>query len=71
MNNPQPVPPSSTNVAPTLGSMVGVVAGLVATSKLGFDPVTPTGGSIAIGVTGLVTALFHWLGKATGIPGLG
>jgi len=71
MNSPQPTPASTTNVAPTIGSMVGGVAGLVATSKLGLDPTAPAGGALVVAVSGVVTAIFHWLGKLTGIPGLG
>lgn len=72
MNNPQPVPaPSTTNVAPTIGSLVGGVAGLVVASKLGLNPVEATGGSVVVSVGTLITALFHWLGGKTGIPGLG
>jgi hypothetical protein len=71
MNSPQPVPSGTTNVAPTLGSLIGGIAGLVTASKLGMDPLSPAGGSVAVSVTATVTALFHWIGKATGIPGLG
>jgi len=71
MNSPQPVPASTTNVAPTVGSLVGGVAGLIVASKLGLNPLEADGGAIAVGIGGLVTALFHWLGKLTHIPGLG
>lgn len=71
MNSPQPVPSSTTNVAPTVGSIVGGVAGLVVATQLGLNPVDASGGSVVVGVGALITALFHWLGGKTGIPGLG
>jgi len=69
MNSPQPMP-SGPNVAPSFGSMVGGVLGLVTAAKLGLNPLNIDGGSVAVGVCVLVTAFFHWLGKKTGMPGL-
>jgi len=72
MNTPQPVPPGTANVAPTVGSLVGGAAGLVVASKLGLNPLDPaSGGPIVVSIGAAITALFHWLGKLTGIPGLG
>lgn len=72
MNSPAPVNPSSTNVAPTLGALLGTSAGLIVASKLHLDPTDVTsGGALVATVSTLFTALFHWLGQKTGIPGLG
>jgi hypothetical protein len=72
MNSPQPVPSTGTNLAPTIGSLVGGAAGLAVVGKLGLNPLDPySGGSILVAITTLFTAAFHWLGKKTGIPGLG
>jgi hypothetical protein len=59
-----------TNVAPTVGSLVGSAAGLAVASKLGFNPFDPAGGSIVAAIAAIITAGFHWLGKRTGLPGL-
>ncbi len=71
MNAVQPTPaPSGTNVAPTLGGLIGSAAGLVVASKLGFNPLDPAGTGVVASVAATVTAIFHWLGRKTGIPGL-
>jgi len=72
MNAVQPIPPapSGTNVAPTLGGMLGSAAGLIVAGKLGLNPLDPVGGSLVASIAAGVTAVFHWLGKKTGIPGL-
>lgn len=72
MNAPSPVPVAGTNVAPSAGSLIGAAAGLAAASKLGLNPFDPaTGGALVATVTTLITALFHWLGKKSGVVGLG
>lgn len=72
MNNPQPVPASTTNVAPTVGSLIGGAVGLLVASKLNLNPLDPvTGGPVVVSIGTVMTALFHWLGKLTGMPGLG
>lgn len=64
-------PPSSTTpvtaTMPTLGAVVGSVAGSVLADKIGFtDPVMA--GTVLTGITAVVTALFHWLGSKLGQP---
>lgn len=73
MNSPQPLTQSAggANVAPTLGAAVGTTAGLLVASKLGLNPANIDGGGIVAIVSTLMTALFHWIGSKTGIPGLG
>jgi hypothetical protein len=71
MNATAPTPDSSTNVAPTIGSLLGTAAGLVAASKLGMNPFDAVGGSFVASIAAAITAGFHWLGKKTHIPGLG
>lgn len=77
MNNPNPVPPApsagtATNVAPSLGALVGTMAGLAVCGSFKLNPLDPsTGGAITTVVGTGVCALFHWLGQKTGIPGLG
>jgi hypothetical protein len=51
--------------------MLGSVAGLAVASKFGLDPMGAAGGGVIVAVAGVFTALFHWLGQKTGIPGLG
>ena len=70
MNTPTPVS-GGPNASPTVGAIVGSAAGVIVSSKLGVDPTDPAGVAIVSSVTGLLTALFHWLGSKTGIPGLG
>lgn len=71
MNSPVPVPGGGPNVAPSAGAMLGSVAGLLVAHKLGLDPMTAAGGMTVGSVATTITALFHWLGIKTGIPGLG
>lgn len=60
----------NTPVAPTLGSLVGSVAGVVVATKLGLDPASPGGVGTVSGITAAITALFHWIGSKIGVPGL-
>jgi hypothetical protein len=72
MNTPTPVPVTGTNVSPTIGSLLGSLAGLFLASKMGLNPMDAGAGSSVVGgMTMGITALFHWLGMKTGIPGLG
>lgn len=67
MNTPAPgAPPANHPAAPTLGSILGATLGTIVATKtgLGIDPVT--GGLIISSITGVVTALFHWLGTKIG-----
>jgi hypothetical protein len=69
MNSPQPMP-SGINVAPSFGCMVGGALGLVAVAKLGLNPLMLDGGVVAVGIATVVTAVFQWLGKKTGLVDL-
>jgi hypothetical protein len=72
MNTPISVPTSSgLNASPTIGALIGGAAGVVVSTKLGLNPADVGGMSVVSGVSGLLAALFHWLGAKTGIPGLG
>ena len=72
MNTPAPTPAAGgVNASPTIGAIVGGAAGVVAASKLGLNPTDPLGMTVVSSVSGLLAALFHWLGAKTGIPGLG
>jgi hypothetical protein len=70
MNSPVPVA-SGVNASPTIGAIIGGAAGVVAATKLGLDPAQPGGMAVVSSISGLLAALFHWLGAKTGIPGLG
>ncbi len=63
--DPPPVVTATHNSFPTLGSILGSVGGSVLVAKVGLDPVN--GGAVIAGVTGLATALFHWLGSKIGV----
>jgi hypothetical protein len=73
MNSTAPIPAvGTTNVAPTAGALLGSTAGLIVAGKLGLNPFDPaSGGAVVATVATLLTSLFHWLGKKTGVPGLG
>lgn len=71
MNAAMPGQETGTNVAPSLGALLGSAAGLVVASKLGLNPLDPSGGSIVAAIATTVTGIFHWLGRKTGIIGLG
>lgn len=72
MNSPNPIPPmpvtpppgsAVTTTAPTLGSILGTVAGLWATQKMGLNPADGgVGSTVAVSIAGTVTGLFHMLG---------
>jgi len=70
MNTPTPVS-SGVNASPTIGAIIGGAAGVVAVTKLGLNPSDPGGMAIVSGISGLLAALFHWLGAKSGISGLG
>jgi hypothetical protein len=62
---PPAVHPAAT-VAPTLGSLIGSAAGLALAAVLHIpDPVNA--GLVVSAVTGVVTAVFHWLGNKIGV----
>lgn len=71
MNVPPPAVSSGLNASPTIGAIIGGAAGVVAATKLGLNPTDASGMAIVSTVSGLLAALFHWLGAKTGIPGLG
>lgn len=70
MNSPSPVS-SGVNASPTIGAILGGAAGVVAATKLGLNPTDPGGMAVVSTVSGILAALFHWLGAKTGISGLG
>lgn len=65
MNTPVPPKSAPPPALPTLGAMLGSMVGSVVVAKGALtDPVVAA--SVLTGITGLFTAVFHWLGAKIG-----
>lgn len=74
MNTPNPVPgapagtaPATGPAMPTLGSILGAVAGTAIIAKTGQQNDPVVAGAILSATGAFFTALFHWIGTKIGV----